>query len=300
MSSDNQTQLHLSPHAWKEFDESRPARTPVLVVLHGDQLGRRFLLNESRLFLGRNSGISQIVLPDPSVSGRHCRFDQDLEGDRYLLTDVGSSNGTFVNRVPIHSVALDDGDKIFLGDTILKFTFQDELEDRFHRRMDDLINIDDLTGLLVKRSFDVELARAFPLAKKHGEPLCVVMMDMDGLKALNDHHGHQMGSRCIAMVGELIREMLSAEQGVACRFGGDEFLAYLADKSLAQGVELCERIRRSVEALDYGEGLCRTPTMSIGVAERTEQTRSAEELVRQADDALYRAKNAGRNCVRYE
>ncbi len=297
MNSESKTQIHLSPRPWKESIETRPSRTPVLVVLHGEQLGKRFLLNEPRLHLGRSPERSQILIPDPSVSGRHCRFDQDLEQGRTLLTDVGSSNGTFVNRVPIHSVALDDGDKIFLGDTILKFTFQDELEDRFHREMDDLINIDDLTGLLVKRSFDIELNRSFSLAQKSREPLCVVMTDMDGLKALNDHHGHQMGSRCIAIVGKLIREIMSEEHGVACRFGGDEFLAYLPNKTLAQAVEICERIRRSVEAQKYGEGLYRNPTMSIGVAERTESTRGPEALVRQADDALYRAKESGRNCV---
>ncbi len=294
----NSTIIQLKPSPWKEGEvEVREDRMPVLTVLRGEQLGKRFLLNERQLFAGRDLHQAEIVVRDPAVSGLHCRFEQDPERGHFTLTDMGSSNGTFVNRIPVHSTTLKEGDKIFLGDAILRFSFQDALEHQFHERISDLINIDDMTGLLVKRSFDPELARGFELSRKREHPLSVAMMDMDGLKSLNDQHGHQMGSHCIQIVGKLVREILTEEMSPACRFGGDEFIAYFPEKGLSETLEICERIRRAVEAQTYHDDLQRTPTISIGVAERTESTRSPEELVRLADDALYRAKEAGRNRV---
>ncbi len=294
----NSTIIQLKPSPWKDgAAEVREDRMPVLTILRGEQLGKRFLLNERQLFVGRDLHQAEIVVRDPAVSGLHCRFDQDSERANFTITDMGSSNGTFVNRVPVHSATLNEGDKIFIGEVILRFSFQDALENQYQERISDLINIDDMTGLLVKRSFDPDLARSFELSRKGDKPLSVAMMDMDGLKSLNDQHGHQMGSHCIQIVGKLVREILTEEFSPACRFGGDEFIAYFPNKTLSQALEICERIRSAVEAQEYHDELERSPTISIGVAERVENTRSPEELVRLADDALYRAKEAGRNRV---
>lgn len=273
------------------------ARTAVLVVIHGKELGKRYLLNEDGLVLGRSATRATLVIQDQAVSSIHARIQIDARAHSFALEDLGSRNGTYVNAKPVKSATLSEGDKIFLGDTILKFTFLDSIEEKYHHEIDRLMNVDALSGLLVKRSFDLEYFRVFAEARKNKTPICVLMMDMDGLKKLNDSYGHQMGSYCIAEVGTVIRELLPG-RGFGCRFGGDEFLVCLNEMQLAQAREFAERIRSTVEHHEFcKDGVRVKPTLSIGVAEIVDSVKSPEGLLRLADDALYRAKRAGRNAV---
>jgi diguanylate cyclase (GGDEF)-like protein len=272
-------------------------RTPVLVVVQGDQIGRRYLPNEPDLVLGRDPEQAQLRIRDPSVSGRHARVQVDVARGRFRLEDMGSRNGTFVNGRRVESSALCEGDKIFLGETVLKFTFHDAIEEEFHSRLDELMHVDSLSGLYVRRWFDLEYPKAFERMRARERPFCVLMMDMDGLKQINDRHGHQMGSYCIGEAGVLIKAAIEPN-GVGCRFGGDEFVAFVRNCGLEEGLDLGEEIRRTVEAFDFcRDGVRVAPTISIGVAELMPGVKSAEELTRLADDALYRAKKQGRNTV---
>ncbi len=272
-------------------------RMPVLVVIHGKEIGRRYLLNERSFVIGRDPQYAQLTIPDPTISARHAVVQVEHEASNCELIDLGSRNGTYVNGTKVDQVTLCDGDKVFLGETILKFTYHDALEESFHTRLDEMMNIDDLTGLYLKRPFDLEYAKEFELAGNSEKPLSVMMMDMDGLKTINEERGHQMGSFCVASVGKIIGEVIQA-RGIASRFGGDEFIAFLREMELHQAVDVGEMIRGRVEAFRFErDGICVRPTISIGVTERREGVRSAEELVRLADEALYRAKRRGRNVV---
>ena len=135
--------------------------------------------------------------------------------------------------------------------------------------------------------------------EKHpDEPLCAMMMDMDGLKGINDEHGHQMGAFCIRSVGKIVSGIMSEANGFACRFGGDEFIAYLRDTEIERAEEVAEAVRAEIEGHEFRrEEVVVDPTISIGVAARTPEVNTAEQLLRLADDALYRAKRAGRNRV---
>ena len=122
-------------------------------------------------------------------------------------------------------------------------------------------------------------------------------MDMDGLKAINTEQGHQMGSFCVGAAGKIVGEIM-ASRGIASRFGGDEFIAFVHDLALEEAMEVGEEIRRSVEDFAFDDhGVRVPPTISIGVAELTDSVQSAQELVRLADEALYRAKRIGKNLV---
>jgi diguanylate cyclase (GGDEF)-like protein len=277
------------------FEEKPALRTPVLIVLRGTDVGRRYLLNERALVIGRDPSRSAITVADGAVSGRHCRIDAALGIELYALTDLESRNGTRVNGERIDRTELKDGDRIFIGDTILKFTFQDTVEQDFHAELDTLMNVDTLTGLPVLRLFDRELRRIFRRLKE--QPLSILMMDMDGLKRINDQHGHQTGARCIAEVGKLIGKVLGT-RGMASRFGGDEFVAFLPDCAIGEAEGIAETIRRNVEnhAIRQGQATV-SPTISVGVAQRTPDVHGPEELIRLADDALYRAKRGGRNAI---
>jgi diguanylate cyclase (GGDEF)-like protein len=270
---------------------------PVLVVVQGEELGKRFPLTEKRYILGRDRERATLVVADPVVSGRHALLQVDHEADRYELVDLASRNGTFVNGVRIEGVSLNEGDKIFMGDTVFKFTFHDSIEEDYHSQLDEFMNIDSLTGLYVRRWFDTEFPKAFTKARECDVPLCVLMMDLDGLKAVNDAHGHQMGSYCIAETGKIIKGLVEP-LGFGARFGGDEFIAYMLDRSENAGVNLGEQIRQAIEDFDFHQyGARVSPTISVGIASLSSALKSPQELIGLADEALYRAKELGRNAI---
>lgn len=280
-------------------DASGAPRLPVLVVLRGAQVGRRYLLNESGLVLGRRADKAQIVVPgDPQISSVHCRFERRDADASWHVVDLQSTNGTLVAGERVTARALCDGDRLLVGETVLKFTFHDELEEEFHRQVDHLMNVDDLTGLPVQRVFQTRLQETFLLCKRRGRPMAVYMMDMDGLKKINDTHGHLVGAHSIATVGRRLGAIVHAAGGEVSRFGGDEFSAFVPDADGARAAELGERMRAAVagEPITRGE-ITVNPTISIGFAVLPDDGQVAEELTRKADDALYRAKAAGRNRV---
>ncbi len=266
-----------------------------LLVIAGAvaDVGTHRLVGE-QVVLGREPG--QMLLRDPVISRRHASVT--LRTGLYMLDDLGSTNGTALNGEPFDGAAiLRNGDKISLGHTVIKFTLVDPDEAKVLEQMSTLAGTDPLTGLMAKHRFDAMLADCFESAKAAGRPLSVLMMDMDGLKAINTRHGHQCGANTIAQVGGLIGRVVGL-QGEACRFGGDEYSALLPGAPLGVGMRIAERIRQAVEETVFRTGeVALNATISIGVAELGPETTSAGDLVVGADMALYRAKDKGRNCV---
>jgi two-component system cell cycle response regulator len=274
-------------------------RLPVLIVLRGAQIGRRYLLNEQALVVGRRDGQAGVVIAgDPAISAAHCRIQHDPMRDAYALVDLGSTNGTRLNGELVSSrTELRDGDKILLGQTILKFTFHDVIEAEFHHEVDRMMNVDELTGLVVLRVFEERFRRALTACAVAHRALAVLMMDLDGLKTINDTHGHHVGARTIAQVGRLLGPLL-APDGLVTRFGGDEFTAFAPDRDREGALTLGETIRGALRANPIDcDGVMVRPTISIGVAAFPDDGASPEKLTRRADEALYRAKAAGRDFV---
>jgi diguanylate cyclase (GGDEF)-like protein len=272
-------------------------QNPVVMILNGVDLGKRFILDDASSIIGRNPDQANIVLTDRAVSSMHTRIDYNARKRQFFITDLQSRNGIWVNSQRTDNSPLLPGDKIFVGTTILKFALEDAFEDRFHTRVDELMNIDELTGLPIKRVFDQRLSIAFMKAKRRGKTLSLLMMDMDGLKQINDTHGHQLGSYSISECGNIIGATVG-KKGTACRYGGDEFIAYLRKRTLAEAEAVGESIRQNITKHTFKlNGHSVSPTISIGVAELSDDIESPDELVRIADEALYRAKAAGRNTV---
>ncbi len=274
-------------------------RLPVLVVLRGTQVGRRYLLNENSLVIGRRPDRADLVVPgDAQISSVHCRIERGPQPDTWQVVDLSSTNGTLVGGQRITTITLRDGDRVHVGETVLKFCFHDELEEEFHRQVDSLMNIDDLTGLPVQRVFQSKFQEALLAATRKSRPMAVYMMDMDGLKRINDTHGHLLGAHTIATVGKRLGALVHAAGGVVSRFGGDEFSAFVPNADREQCLLLGEQMRAAVEdeAITRGTVMAQ-PTISIGVAVFPDDGQVTEQLTRQADEALYRAKAAGRNRV---
>jgi diguanylate cyclase (GGDEF)-like protein len=278
---------------------------PGLVVIQGREIGREYRLRRSELILGRDEGV-HVRIPDEGVSRKHALIELSWDADRRVqhvfIRDLGSTNGTLVNGKRVASSDLREGDKIRLGDTVLKFVLQDDLDARFHQEVHNRIAYDQLTGLLTKEFLFVAMETELKRCEKFGLPMAVLMMDLDRFKLVNDGYGHLMGSHVLSEVGWLIREGFR-NTDVSARYGGEEFLAYLSEVTLEGGAQAAERIRSAVEEHPFtrtdemGRSTTVRLTISLGVSEFPRHGRTLESLVAAADAALYRAKESGRNRV---
>ncbi len=271
-----------------------------LVVLQGAEIGRNYRLRRGPTIIGRGFG-AEIRLPDDLASREHarleCSWNPESQVATYHLADLDSTNHTFVNSARIESVELREGDKIQIGDTVLKFVLLDEIEAKFHEEVRNLISYDQLTGLLTKESLYLALDRELQRCLRYELPISILMMDLDRFKSVNDARGHLMGSHVLTEVGRLIRDSLRTVD-VAARYGGEEFLAYLAESTTLGAGQAAERIRKAIEGHRFTlDGVTIQVTISIGVACCPEHGRDVRTLVGRADRALYRAKESGRNRV---
>ena len=165
--------------------------------------------------------------------------------------------------------------------------------DRERGRLDRMTQEDALTGVANRRAFEMRLGaevRGGPL----DSPFAIVMLDLDHFKDLNDRHGHPVGDVVLQWLGGLLRTAARRSDFVA-RYGGEEFVAILRDAGLDDGLAWAERLRLEIRA-ESPPGLAETVTATLGVA-AWEPGESARDVVRRADEALYRAKRAGRDRV---
>ncbi|HEX4340444.1 MAG TPA: GGDEF domain-containing protein [Polyangiaceae bacterium] len=266
---------------------------PALVVMSGERVGVRASV-QSNVTVGRD-GDSTLVLPDQGVSSRHAII-QD-RGDSFVLVDLDSTNGTFVNGQRVSEAELRNGDKLGFGTTMVRFEVQDEADRAYSEMIEELVHIDDLTGLYLRRRFDAELTARVTTAKAGAEPLALLAMDLDGVKNINDTHGHLFGARTIAECGKTIGRMI-AGKGFATRFGGDEFVAALPGHGPTEGYAFAREVCSFIgsEPIRH-EGILLNPGISIGVATFPEDAADAVELFRRADEALYLAKRTGKRRV---
>lgn len=158
--------------------------------------------------------------------------------------------------------------------------------------------IDGLSGLWNRTYFDQRLAAEFSEAVRYGRPLSLVLADIDHFKGANDRFGHLFGD----VVIERFASILSGGRvsDIACRYGGEEFAIILPNTALAEAIEVTERYRQQFEATHWAEQPAAVVTASFGISDiaTCEQPPTAKGLCAAADQALYAAKQAGRNCVR--
>ncbi|HEX8844105.1 MAG TPA: GGDEF domain-containing protein [Pyrinomonadaceae bacterium] len=283
-------------------------RRPALVFLRGELLAVPIPLERDEVILGRALE-ADVRVNDARASRLHARVTTERDPETgfalYRITDLGSTNGTIVNGQLITDTLLQDGDKIVIGEHMLRFDMLDEIDREFQRQIHRLLVHDELTGLLTSKSFFSELRREAARAEAESRPFCVLMMDLDHFKTVNDTYGHLVGNQTLEEVGAVIMRALRAGD-VAARFGGEEFAAFLLDAQYAQAIIAAERVRTGIEehlfaATRHGSAELEQRTLritiSIGVASYPDDAQDPIELVELADTALYRAKREGRNRV---
>ena len=158
---------------------------------------------------------------------------------------------------------------------------------------------DPLTGLFNRRYLQETLPRELNRAQRLKAPLCVVMLDIDGFKQFNDTFGHGPGDSLLREFGRVLREHLR-KSDISCRYGGDEFLLILPDSSIADTQERVEQLRillKGLQQVPFGEKVLDMITLSAGIASMPEHGTTEDELLRAADEAMYSAKQAGRDRI---
>jgi diguanylate cyclase (GGDEF)-like protein len=172
-------------------------------------------------------------------------------------------------------------------------------KERADERNRNLAMRDELTGLINRRSLLEALAQQIAMAKRHGTPLALLMLDIDYFKQVNDTHGHLSGDKVLKTMAHAIAERTRA-QDLPGRLGGEEFLMILPNTTLQGGLQLAEVLRHGIEATDFQStsGKPIAITVSIGVCEQGQLLApQCDDMISAADQALYLAKQHGRNRV---
>jgi diguanylate cyclase (GGDEF)-like protein len=276
------------------------AASPVLLQYDGGAAGKRFMLQNPVVLLGRRADKVQVWIDDSSVSREHCRID--FMGTKAVVTDLGSLNHTFVNDVRVmQSAELAHGDMLRVGNVRLRYfthgSADQLLFDRIYR-----MAVQDRMLDVFRREYAMErLEEEFRHVRTSQTELSFIMLDLDRFKAVNDTYGHDAGDIVLKDVCAAIKALLGSADTLA-RFGGEEFCV-LTSSPLHDAVALAERIRRAVEliSIEY-EGHAIPVTVSLGVANANEKSggeslANVQELIRLADSRLYQSKQGGRNRV---
>jgi two-component system, cell cycle response regulator len=263
----------------------------------GSAMGKRYPLGIAPLHLGRGED-NDIRIQDGSVSRRHAVVQPATDG--YFVSDLGSTNGTFVNDVPADKpTIIRDRSYLRVGNCIYKFLTGGNIEADYHEEIYRLTITDGLTDISNHRYLvdflDRELARSI----RHERPLAVLMFDLDRFKSVNDTYGHLCGDYVLRELSQRIKKFIRREDLFA-RYGGEEFTIVLVETGMPMAIDAAERIRNTIADTPFKfDGVSLNLTVSLGVASTvgSEKDLSATEILKRADAHLYKAKQNGRNRV---
>lgn len=253
-------------------------------------------IERNSLSIGREA-VNDLMLPDGSVSRQHAILERSATG--YVIQDLGSTNGTYVNDQPITQVELDGGEIIRIGSFIFKFLSANCIEAQYHSTVYNAMTRDGLTGAFNKSYLIDSLQHEIARSLRCKRPLSVLLMDIDHFKSINDTYGHLVGDEILREFSNRLTQTKRPDD-LLCRYGGEEFVLILGETELTQAVEIAERCREQIAVQPFASAEGNIPvTVSMGAAEllSTDEAITPTGLLKIADDRLYRAKQSGRNRV---
>jgi diguanylate cyclase (GGDEF)-like protein len=312
-------------------------KTYWLLLLDCGKVAKQLPLGKGRCVIGRAED-TDLTLVSHDVSRHHAAVL--FQGGKYIIEDLNSTNGTFVNGRTIEHHTLNSGDEISVGDySILfddgtsslfnieeteikrrgretaiisdKFTslgkkidsksLRKEFEDiekfvrKSRRRLATLANADKVTGIFNRQYFDKIAAEEFEKARVAQRHFSILFVDLDRFKEVNDNYGHRTGDDVLRAIAWLIQKACRNTDIVA-RYGGEEIVVVLPNTVSEDAIKIGEEIREIV-AKQTRERLGIAVTVSVGVAGFPQDGDSLNSILEKADQALYQAKEKGRNRV---
>jgi two-component system cell cycle response regulator len=300
MSNDDNATLVITDikAALAAADDEAADKPACFLVVGGELNGTIFDLIDGETIVGRNPDCT-IPLEFQGVSRQH--FKAVLKGDVCQVSDMGSSNGTFINNTKIEgAVPLKKGDTVKLGSIALKYLPKGDTERLTYDKLQEEANTDGLTKCYNKMYFNNKLDLEVKKSKVTGQPLSLIIFDLDHFKKLNDNYGHDAGDYVLKEKAQLLRDNGIRKGDVFARYGGEEFVVLLPNTNLKQAFEIAERLRKLVEQFEFTYDGKRLPvTASIGVADYRQGVNTGTDLFKRADSAVYKSKEGGRNQVNF-
>jgi len=279
-----------------------------LIRYVGNPIGEVLPVRGCGVSMGRATE-NTVCLPEAEVSRRHAKLDlvpQGVLAPIVLLSDLGSTNGTYVNGRRIlprnGPVSLQHGDVLRVGAHAFKLKHLDEVGRHYHEAVLAQTTVDSLTGLGNRASVLGFLEKHADLARRHKRPLALILCDLDHFKAVNDLHGHAAGDKVLQGFAQVVTGRLRASDHVG-RIGGEEFLVVLPETEGPEARAVAEGLRASLNEAPLGADTSGVPfrvTCCFGVVRYQDGDADGGSLLARADVALYRAKALGRDRVEYD
>jgi len=262
--------------------------------MNGKFIGRKYPINKGSTFVGRDPGLD-ITIQEESVSRRHAELLFD--GETLQVVDLESTNGTFVNDKQIKNRTASHGDLIRFGSIVFKYIPSGSIETVFHDELHNLAHLDGLTGCYNRKYIIDYLETEVKRCQKLEVPFSLLMFDLDFFKKVNDTYGHLAGDYVLKETVRLLKEKILRASDVLGRYGGEEFVIVLSEAPHRTAADIAERIRKGIERHSFMfDGNKMEITISVGVASMKSGDTSLT-LLEEADKALYKAKESGRNKV---
>lgn len=212
--------------------------------------------------------------------------------DSYLSRGIDAGGDDYLSK-PVNSIVLSA--KIRAMSRIAKM--KAELDEANHKLLK-LTHLDPLTEIINRRGLNESLARFWRMSLREKKELSVAFIDIDHFKLYNDNYGHQQGDNCLRQFSKLIEKLLLRPLDMITRFGGEEFVVVLPETSQNGAIAVCERIITALayESIEHSYSETKPYlTASLGIATNSDGADDAEQLLQQADIAVYQAKRSGRN-----
>lgn len=253
-------------------------------------------LTSSRTLIGRDPGCD-ITIHDDAMSRTHAAVD--LLGRGYFLTDLTSTNGTYVDDELLRGrIPLQGGELIRMGGCILKFMAAMDEEANYHAVVHELMVRDSLTNAF-NRSYLIPLIEnQLQECREQQQMFSAILLDIDHFKLINDQHGHLVGDEVLRIFCERIRQELR-KMDMLARFGGEEFVVACSRTTLGEAARIAERLRLAISSDEFQtQAGSISITCSLGVAcSNGQDFPTCDQLISEADRLLYVAKKSGRNRV---
>jgi diguanylate cyclase (GGDEF)-like protein len=267
----------------------------VLTIIAGVEQGRIIPLDQRPLTVGRDPECG-ILLGGPGISRIHFLVEPGAD-DSFVICDLGSTNGIYVNGEKTLRHILSAGDRIHVGvDTVLRYSVENVTDVELRLRQYEQSIRDDLTGIYNRRHFISTLKNELAFGRRSDDHVSCVLFDIDDFKSINDQFGHTVGDVVIRTLATILTDQLRTED-VLARYGGEEFAAILRGQDEQGAFQTAERIRKIVE--DHSvlvEDTKLSVTISLGTSTFcSSRPKSPEELIDEADHNLYKAKAEGKN-----
>ncbi len=244
-----------------------------------------------------------LLVPDTRVEKR---FVEDIDRATASSTRTVLCMPLFSNRRPVAILEMQNkiGGPFDRADLTLLTRLLEQVSLSVERvtlyeKMASLGIIDELTKLFNARYLHQTLDREVRRCRRYESIMALIFLDLDYFKLINDHHGHPMGSRCLAEVAKIMVKSVR-DVDILARYGGDEFVVILPETTVATAHTVAERLIEAIRSHVFlkDEGIKAHITASLGVAGFPDHAQTKEDLIRKADEAMYRAKAAGRNRIR--